>query len=130
MTKRIRVALGITLDRVVITRMEQYAKDEHLTKSAAVERILCKEFGIDLTEDPRTEMLLAQKDAEIEQLRAELEAARNQVVSRRPLDDLEPDGYLESDKDYVLNNIEVCTTLLDKVANSVLYEDRFTLEKG
>jgi hypothetical protein len=125
-----KVQLGMRIQERIATRLDEYVKAEKLNKSMAVEKILCEFFGIPLNEDPRTEMLLAQKDAEIEQLRAELEAARNQVVSRRPLDDSEPDGYLESDKDYVLNNIEVCTTLLDKAANSALHEDRFTMEKG
>lgn len=36
------------------------------------------------------------------------------VNRRRPLDNQNPNGYIESDKDYVLNNIELCVKLLDK----------------
>lgn len=47
---------------------------------------------------------------------------------RRPLDDHEPDGYLESDNDYVLNNLEWCMDMLDRAtggdltARSVVFE--------
>jgi hypothetical protein len=37
---------------------------------------------------------------------------------RRPLDDDNPTGYQESDKDYVLNNIDLCVKLLDERAVS------------
>jgi hypothetical protein len=99
---RLKTNLGITLNPRVAARLDQYAEDEKLTRSMAIERILCKEFGIDLSEDPRTEMLLAQKDAEIEQLRAELEAVRNPVSK----------------------------TIRCRVNDSALVEDRFTMEKG
>ena len=32
---------------------------------------------------------------------------------RRPLNDAEPDGYQESDRDYVLNNLDLAVRLLD-----------------
>ncbi len=35
------------------------------------------------------------------------------VQARRPLDDDNPDGYLESHTDYVLNNIDLAVQLLD-----------------
>lgn len=36
------------------------------------------------------------------------------ITPRRPLDDHRPRGYLESDRDYVLNNIGAAVFLLDK----------------
>ena len=39
---------------------------------------------------------------------------RLKVIPRRLLDDDNPDGYLESDKDFVLNNIETCVTFLER----------------
>lgn len=36
------------------------------------------------------------------------------IIPRRPLDDDNPDGYLENDKDFVLNNLEVAVELLEK----------------
>jgi hypothetical protein len=33
--------------------------------------------------------------------------------SRRPLDEDAPNGYLESDKDYVSNNLDLAVVLLD-----------------
>lgn len=33
---------------------------------------------------------------------------------RRPYYDHEPEGYMESDNDYVLNNVELAVRLLDK----------------
>ena len=35
------------------------------------------------------------------------------VIPRRPYIDEEPDGYLESDKDFLLNNYEVALKLLE-----------------
>lgn len=35
------------------------------------------------------------------------------IVPRRPYIDEEPDGYLESDNDFVLNNYEVAVALLE-----------------
>ena len=35
-------------------------------------------------------------------------------IPRRPLDNDQPDGYQESDKDYVLSNIDLAVMLLDK----------------
>lgn len=40
--------------------------------------------------------------------------SRIKIIPRRLLDDDKPDGYLESDKDYVLNNIEAAVKLLDE----------------
>ena len=34
------------------------------------------------------------------------------VKPRRPLNDNDPNGYLESDFDFVMNNIELCVSLL------------------
>ena len=39
---------------------------------------------------------------------------RLEVIPRRLLDDDNPDGYLESDKDFVLNNIETCVIFLEQ----------------
>lgn len=36
------------------------------------------------------------------------------IKPRRPLDNDNPDGYLESDKDFVLNNIEACIAFLER----------------
>jgi len=40
-----------------------------------------------------------------------------EIHPRRPLDDDNPDGYLESDQDFVLNNLEVAVELLEKELN-------------
>lgn len=37
-----------------------------------------------------------------------------QPTPRRSLDDNYPDGYLESDRDFVLNNIDWCVAKLDQ----------------
>ena len=37
----------------------------------------------------------------------------NEFRPRQPLDDNNPDGYRESDKDYVLKNIDLCVCMLD-----------------
>lgn len=34
---------------------------------------------------------------------------------RRPYDDNEPDGYMESDKDFLDNNLELCLRFLQKL---------------
>jgi hypothetical protein len=34
---------------------------------------------------------------------------------RRLLNERIPDGYIESDKDFVLNNIELCVVLLESI---------------
>jgi len=44
------------------------------------------------------------------------------INSRRPYDDDNPDGYLESDKDFVLNNIDACLQFLE--SNNDLEERR------
>ncbi len=36
-----------------------------------------------------------------------------EVHHRRPLDDDNPDGYLESDMDFVLNNLDACVKFLE-----------------
>lgn len=33
---------------------------------------------------------------------------------RRPLDDAEPDGYMEGDRDFVLNNLDWCVQQLEQ----------------
>jgi len=35
------------------------------------------------------------------------------INSRRPLYDEKPDGYMESDRDYVENNLELCVEILN-----------------
>jgi len=39
----------------------------------------------------------------------------DELNSRRPLDDDDPKGDQESDKDYVLNNVELCVWMLDQL---------------
>lgn len=34
------------------------------------------------------------------------------ITPRRPLDDDKPDGYLESDRDFVANNFDACVAFL------------------
>ena len=34
---------------------------------------------------------------------------------RRPYWDEEPDGYMESDKDFVMNNLDLCLRFLEKL---------------
>lgn len=38
----------------------------------------------------------------------------DKVIPRRPLDDDNPEGYLESDQDFVMNNLEAAVELLEK----------------
>ena len=40
------------------------------------------------------------------------------VIPRRPLEDDRPDGYLESDRDYVTNNMGVAVLLLDRLVEA------------
>ena len=47
-------------------------------------------------------------------LRKIMKLERLKVIPRRLLDDDNPDGYLESDKDFVLNNIETCVVFLER----------------
>lgn len=47
--------------------------------------------------------------------------------ARRPLQDDEPDGYQESDRDYVLNNIEAAVSLLDLAASPPLVTEGETV---
>lgn len=42
------------------------------------------------------------------------------VEPRRLFDDTKPDGYLESDRDYVMNNLELAVWLLDRETEHVL----------
>jgi len=37
------------------------------------------------------------------------------IKPRRPLDDDQPDGYQESDRDFVFNNLKVCVSFLEGV---------------
>ena len=37
---------------------------------------------------------------------------------RRPFDDDNPDGYLESDKDFIRNNEELCVWFLEQLDNN------------
>ena len=39
----------------------------------------------------------------------------DELNSRRSLDDDNSNGYMESDKDYVLNNIDLCIWMLDQL---------------
>lgn len=41
-----------------------------------------------------------------------------EIVPRRPFDDEHPDGYLESDRDFVLNNIDAAVWLLNKAMSN------------
>lgn len=43
------------------------------------------------------------------------------IQSRRALDDHEPDGYLESDRDLLANNEEAAITLLEGGLHSVVH---------
>lgn len=38
---------------------------------------------------------------------------------RRPLDDTNPDGYMESDRDYLENNRELAVALLDNCVHMI-----------
>lgn len=42
-----------------------------------------------------------------------LQSTEIEVTPRRPLDDSNPGGYKESDKDFVLNNLEACVAFLE-----------------
>lgn len=43
------------------------------------------------------------------------------VMARRPYDEAHPDGYLESDRDFLANNNDVAVALLESLSNG---EDR------
>ena len=45
-----------------------------------------------------------------------------EVIPRRPYIDSEPNGYLESDQDFVLNNIEACVWFLERNGGRPLFE--------
>lgn len=47
-----------------------------------------------------------------------------EIKSRRLLDDEDPDGYLESDKDWVINNLEACVGFLETVEKFTPKKDR------
>jgi len=40
---------------------------------------------------------------------------RPNVKPREPWDLTQPEGYMESDRDYVLHNLELCVMLLDEM---------------
>jgi hypothetical protein len=66
-------------------------------------------------------------------INAVLDSLGIQIEARRPYDDNEPDGYLESDNDFVQNNIEVAVKLMDEgglqsFAKAVLSEALKALE--
>jgi hypothetical protein len=42
------------------------------------------------------------------------EPTKPTIMPRRPFDDDKPDGYQESDRDYVVNNIDACVAYLDR----------------
>lgn len=39
---------------------------------------------------------------------------RTAIIPREPLDDDNPDGYMESDRDFVVKNIDVAVELLER----------------
>jgi hypothetical protein len=39
---------------------------------------------------------------------------RQRIIPRRPYDDEQPDGYLEGDRDFLLNNVDVAVELLER----------------
>ena len=45
------------------------------------------------------------------------------ITPRRPLDDDQPKGYRESDKDFVLNNLDACVTLLEAMTEPITPEN-------
>lgn len=40
------------------------------------------------------------------------------VIPRRPLNAAEPNGYLESDRDFILNNLDLAVQLLEREVNN------------
>ena len=44
-----------------------------------------------------------------------IEVDLNTFSKRRPLNDDEPDGYLESDNDFVLNNFDLAIVILEQL---------------
>jgi hypothetical protein len=74
--------IGIRLEQVVIDAVHSKAEADHTNISRTIEFILCRHFGIQLN---TTEQLLAEKEAEIAQLKKELEAAnRRQRLATVP----------------------------------------------
>ena len=65
--------VGIRIDEKVVAEVARHAKEHNSNTSCTIEFILCQFFGIRL-ETP--EQLIAEKDAEIERLKQELEATR------------------------------------------------------
>ncbi len=60
----------------------------------------------------KMEDLLYQLQKRVENL--EKERPDIKIIPRRPLDDDNPGGYLESDKDFALNNIHACVAFLER----------------
>lgn len=54
------------------------------------------------------ETLAAHREAAINEI-------RSNIIPRRPLDDHAPDGYMESDTDFVLNNLAACLEWLEPI---------------
>lgn len=48
---------------------------------------------------------------------AAAEIIMTKITPREPLDDRYPNGYMESDRDYVLKNIDACVEFLDSEVN-------------
>ena len=49
---------------------------------------------------------------------------RRMFNKRRPLDDDLPDGYMESDKDFVENNFELCVKMLEELETQLSLEEK------
>lgn len=47
---------------------------------------------------------------------------RGPPIPRRPLDADKPDGYLESDRDWVLNNLDWCVAKLEEATTPTIGE--------
>lgn len=46
-----------------------------------------------------------------------------QITPRRPLNSDSPDGYMESDGDFVLNNLALCVSLLERLSEILEADD-------
>jgi len=50
------------------------------------------------------------------------------VKIRRPLYDEEPNGYMESDKDFVMNNLDLCVEYLEKLCKGKIRTKKIFLK--
>jgi hypothetical protein len=68
-----KIGIGIRLEQIVVDAVKAHAESNHTNVSRTIEFILCRYFDIQLN---TAEQMLAEKEAEIERLKQELEAVK------------------------------------------------------